>query len=484
MAGVVKFGWAYKNKATVETEDFELLRESLSIENKKYNFEKKHNSKAQRRFYPITKGGKFEFGLFFMIKQKILDLAFGGVIEYSEEFKKRCVPRYDIANISKLKYDLYDYQNNAIKNMFKYGRGVCNIGTGGGKTYIMAVFLKNVITKHPQTTVFILVPTLQLVEQTYSDFIEYGFSETEISKWSGENKFINSRIIVGNVGICDKKTEHGKNIFNRSILIIDEVHILKKDNEINSFVDKFVTPNRFGFTGTMPEEIKDQWNVIGKTGKIIFKKKGKELRDEGRISNLKLNIILIEYNYQTYSDLEEAVIEYNEEKYVKNKYIPEIEFLIGHAYRNKVISTLAIKDKNVLIMVDRIEHGEILHEMLKDKGRTCVFIHGDVEVDTREEIRKLMENTDNVICIAISKVFSTGINIKNLNYIIFATAGKAKVKIIQSIGRGLRLHKNKEKLIVYDIADDTRYGNSHLKKRKILYNDEGIDYNTYRLKEK
>lgn len=484
MSDKIKFDFCYKNKATIELEDFDLLRESSSIENKNYEFEKKHNKRAQRRFYAITKGGKFDIGLFFFIKKQILKVGLTGMLEYSEEFKKRCVPKYNIDKLSTLKFEPRDYQEEAVRNMLKYGRGVCHIGTGGGKTFIMALFTKTVIDNHSDSTFFIIVPTLQLVEQTYFDFLEYGFTEKDISKWSGDNKFNNTRIIVANVGILDKNTENKKNIFNRSVLIVDEAHILKKENEINNFINKFETPRRFGFTGTMPEEVVDRMNVCGKIGKIIYQKKGKSLRDDGFISNLKINIIRVTYNDKSYDELERVTDEYNEDRYVKNRFIPEIDFLIHHKYRNSIIAKLANKDKNVLVLVDRVEHGEILLEELKKTNKECSFIHGGVDVKIRETIRDMMEKQDNIICIAMTKVFSTGINIKNLNYIIFATAGKAKVKIIQSIGRGLRLHKNKKKLVVYDVADDTRYGLSHLNKRKKLYNEEGIAYTTYAIKEK
>ena len=128
-------------------------------------------------------------------------------------------------------------------------------------------------------------------------------------------------------------------------------------------------------------------------------------------------------------------------------------------------------------MVDRIAHGELLFELLsKIKGKKVYFIRGDVAVKVREEIKQIMEGSDNVICIAISKIFSTGINIKNLPYVIFALAGKAKVKIIQSIGRGLRLHENKERLVIFDIVDNFIYSIKHLQKRKLLYNKEKIPY--------
>ena len=111
------------------------------------------------------------------------------------------------------------------------------------------------------------------------------------------------------------------------------------------------------------------------------------------------------------------------------------------------------------------------------------FIRGDMEVDEREKIRKLMESDNNIICVAISKIFSTGINIKNLHYIVFCSGGKAKVKIIQSIGRGLRQHKSKTLLKIVDIADQLKYGKQHMTKRMQLYDEENFTYENKTIEE-
>ena len=114
----------------------------------------------------------------------------------------------------------------------------------------------------------------------------------------------------------------------------------------------------------------------------------------------------------------------------------------------------------------------------QNKNKKVFFIRGSVEIDDREKYKKLLEEEDNHVCIAISKIFSTGINIKNLHYILFASAGKAKIKLIQSIGRGVRLHENKNKLFIFDIADNLLYGAKHLRRRKEIYEEEGFNTTT------
>ncbi|NBP59135.1 UvsW, partial [bacterium] len=131
------------------------------------------------------------------------------------------------------------------------------------------------------------------------------------------------------------------------------------------------------------------------------------------------------------------------------------------------------------------EHGETLYKTIKEicPDKQVYFIRGEVEVTEREKIRTLMENRTDVVVVAISKIFSTGINIKNLHFIVFACGGKAKIKIVQSIGRGLRLHKDKDKLIIFDIADDFKYSTAHMEKRISLYEKEKIQYSIKEVKE-
>lgn len=142
-------------------------------------------------------------------------------------------------------------------------------------------------------------------------------------------------------------------------------------------------------------------------------------------------------------------------------------------------------DKNALILVDYLDHGRILHRYLQSRctDKKVYFIRGEVDVEDRDKVKKIMEEQDNVVVVAISKIFSTGINIKNLHYIIFGSGGKAKIKTIQSIGRGLRLHKDKSKLIIFDIGDMLQYGQRHLAKRVDWYKTEQIEYGVQKISE-
>ena len=116
----------------------------------------------------------------------------------------------------------------------------------------------------------------------------------------------------------------------------------------------------------------------------------------------------------------------------------------------------------------------MFRELSTLEGKQVYFIQGSVEVEERRKIQQLMETNNDVVCIAISKIFSTGISIKNIHYIMFAAGGKSKIKTLQSIGRGLRVHENKDVLTIIDLVDELIYGGKHFDKRKEFYDLEKI----------
>jgi superfamily II DNA or RNA helicase len=220
----------------------------------------------------------------------------------------------------------------------------------------------------------------------------------------------------------------------------------------------------------MPSTLIDECNIIGKIGPIVYQQKTEDLKIKKYISDFKITILnLIHKNVPNFS------INFTKPA---EAYLNEIDFLISNQRRNDIICKLANKlTNNTIVMVDRIDHGETLMNILKEKTeKVCYFIRGSTEIEERENIRQLMNNKNDIIVVAISKIFSTGINIPNLHNIVFASAGKAKIKIMQSIGRALRLHPTKTKANIFDIADNTKYGRIHLTERIKLYKLENFDY--------
>ena len=271
--------------------------------------------------------------------------------------------------------------------------------------------------------------------------------------------------------VFNLEVKDNNNYFANSLLV-SNCHGLRRGNEINKIFDFIKTDYKFGFTGTMPPSKIDQWNIIGKIGPILYEEKTLDLKEKNFVSNFKIMILDIVHSVLPklpYNSLRPAAA-----------YNAELDFLIKNERRNEIISKLALRlSTNTIIMVDRIEHGENIFNTLKQNSkedRPIYFIQGSTDMDDREELRKLMSERSDIIAVAVSKIFSTGINIPNLHNIIFAAAGKAKIKIMQSIGRALRLHPTKSMATIFDIADNTKYSKVHLTERVKLYDKENYTY--------
>ncbi len=160
-------------------------------------------------------------------------------------------------------------------------------------------------------------------------------------------------------------------------------------------------------------------------------------------------------------------------------YNNELNYIYNSTERNELIKKLASKlNNNTLILVNHLEHGDALMNTIQSTpDKNVIYIKGDVDLESRMQSIVDMEQKNNMICIAMSSIFSTGINIKNLHNIIFVSGGKSFIRIVQGIGRGLRLHENKEKLVIIDIYDNLKYSQDHATERKSIYDDEQIIWN-------
>jgi superfamily II DNA or RNA helicase len=184
------------------------------------------------------------------------------------------------------------------------------------------------------------------------------------------------------------------------------------------------------------------------------------------------------------------ILEYSDEIKKKNKdlkYPEEMDFLIGHEPRNKFIRNLALSQKgNTLVLFQYVEkHGNILYDMIKvkaEEGRRIFFVYGGTDTEQREQIRHITEKENSAIIVASYGTFSTGINIRNLHNVIFASSTKSRIRNLQSIGRGLRLGDDKTFCNLYDIGDDMTWKTRknftllHMIERVKIYNDEHFDY--------
>ena len=227
------------------------------------------------------------------------------------------------------------------------------------------------------------------------------------------------------------------------------------------------TKYRYGFTGTLDGTQTHKWVLEGLFGPSYKIVDTKELQEKGFLAKLNIKVLLLKHGAQKFETYED-----------------EIQYLIGHEKRNKFIRNLALDLKgNTLILFSRVAaHGEVLYNLINNNERKVFFVHGGVDTEEREEVRRITEQESNAIIVASFGTFSTGINIKNLHNIIFASPSKSRIRTLQSIGRVLRKSQNKLKATLYDVADDCKKGSrqnytlNHLIERIKYYNEENFSY--------
>jgi superfamily II DNA or RNA helicase len=467
-------------KPKISSEYLEQIREHFSVEDKAMVFLRRRLGRNMPvRKYAITNKGYFDLPFFDEICSET-KLKFPSLQLKISQKLSQIIEVKSISNKpNELNLTPRDYQLESATEALQKGKGVVVLPTSAGKTLTIALIAKTAVDEK-DNNVLILVPDIQLVQQTFQDFLDYGIPENLISKWTGSYEFSPTKIVVANNQILLSEKQDKEVLERFQTVIVDECHKLATAEKISKLVKALKCNHIFGFTGSLPENKFDVWSINRIFGSVIYHKKSIELRQDKFIS--KVRVVGLEMNYKdipnfTRPSMSEPTAGYEE----------ETTWLHTNEYRNEVIAKLINKlDTNTLILVDRIVHGEHLLEFLKSKtDKQIYFIQGSVEVEEREKMRSLMEETSGVVCIAISKIFSTGISIKNLHNIVFAAIGKARIKIIQSIGRSLRLHHTKQIATIFDIADVClTYGYKHFEERKRLYETENIPLTITELVEK
>jgi superfamily II DNA or RNA helicase len=466
-------------KPQIKSDYLDLIRETFSVEDKALVFMRKRLGRNMPvRKYAIANKGHFDLPfadqLCIELKAKFPTINF----KYTDSFKHAKQIDQLAQNHVSLKLEPRDYQSESANKALNNGFGVIVLPTSAGKTLTIALIAQTIV-QEKNYNILILVPDIQLVQQTYKDFIEYGISENIISKWTGSNAYNENKIVIANSQILLSKKQDKDVLQNFQVVFCDEVHKLATADKISKLVKNIKCKHKFGLTGSLPENNFDVWTINRIFGPILYHKKSIELREDKFISNVR--VVGLEISYKNIPEfarpsMSEPTAGYEE----------EITWLHTNEYRNSIVAKLVNKlETNTLILVDRIVHGEHLLDYLKSKtDKKIYFIQGSVELEERENMRALMEESTGIVCIAISKIFSTGISIKNLHNIIFASIGKSRIKIIQSIGRSLRLHHTKTIATIFDLADTClTYGYKHFEERKRLYVTEKIPLITNELVE-
>tara|TARA_R110000824_G_scaffold6714_16_gene30990 strand:- start:6829 stop:8265 length:1437 start_codon:yes stop_codon:yes gene_type:complete len=452
---------------------FDQIRENFSVENTAARFARRYSRFAPRRKYVITPTGNCELGLYWSIRQYLIKNQIKIDIEVSPTLTKAIKVGLDKEMVNDFKFTLRDYQEEVIKKAIKLGTGTCVLGTGAGKTFTTAALIENFFRASGDRDTFkclMLVPDLGLVTQTYEEFLNSG-TTYKLTKWTGQTKpDFTANVIIANIGIIQSRFEDNEWLRHIDLLIVDECHKITAGNKISKIVQQIRTPNKFGFTGTLPEDDLNKWSIIGKLGPVIYEKSSYELRLEDHLANVVIKVLNISYSPAPHFS-------------GPSGYRDELEYIYESDKRNSLLQKLVGKlNNNTLILVNHIAHGETLEEYFsKLTNKKVYFIRGSVDVEEREKIKKIMERETNVVCVAISAIFSTGVNVKNIHNIIFAAGGKSFIRTVQSIGRGLRKHDAKDKLVIFDICDQLKYGQAHCDKRKTIYDKEKIKYTDVQL---
>lgn len=370
-----------------------------------------------------------------------------------------------------------EYQLDAIYRAISDGRRLLLSPTGSGKSLIIYCLLRwNEKFGRKQ---LILVPTTSLVEQMYSDFQSYSANNGwKVSYncsriYSGHSK---DNLLPIVISTWQSVYELPKKFFEDfQVIYGDEAHTFKAKS-LTGIMHKMVkTPYRIGTTGTLDGTKTHKLVLEGLFGQVYKVTTTRQLMDNNQLADLKIFGLILQYPDEIKKDNKEL------------KYQEEMEFLCLYEPRNKFIRNLAIDQKgNTLVLFQYVEkHGTVLFDMIKSKAhenRKVFFVYGGTDTEQREQIRKITETEIDAIIVASYGTFSTGINIRNLHNIIFASPTKSRIRNLQSIGRGLRKGDEKTHCKLYDIGDDMTWKTRknftllHMIERIKTYNDEQFDY--------
>jgi superfamily II DNA or RNA helicase len=361
-----------------------------------------------------------------------------------------------------------DYQVDAVYDALKYHRKLLISPTASGKSFMIYTIVRYFVARNQK--ILLVVPTTSLVEQMFKDFQDYGWNAEEYCHriYSGRER-VNTHDVT--ITTWQSVYQLERSFFEEyNVVIGDEAHLFKSKSLIGIMDKLHHAKYRYGFTGTLDGTQTHKWVLEGLFGPSYKVTQTKKLIDEGHLATLDIQCLVLKYKpkkFDTYED--------------------EIQYLISHEKRNNFIVNLANDLKgNSLILFSRVEsHGAVLFDLLNKKvseDRKVFFIHGGVGAEDREQVREITEKEKDAIIVASYGTFSTGINIKNLHNVIFASPSKSRIRNLQSIGRVLRKGKDKVSAKLYDIADDLTIGSrknytlNHFIERIKIYVSEQFNY--------
>ncbi len=413
---------------------------------------------------------------------------YAGLVDYIEEFCKarnydvEIDPKlqaevpvgFDVDDLSKsigLELEPRDYQKQAVLHCATKRRCLLLSPTASGKSLIIYMLCRNYPMKK-----LLIVPTTGLVHQMASDFEQYGYKDYVHKITAGADKTTDAEITVTTWQSIYKMPRKWFQQFK--VVIGDEAHLFKAKSLVSIMSKMQACPYRFGFTGTLDGSQTHRLVLEGLFGPVHRVTTTNELMKQELLASLKINICILGHT------------ESNRQNMAREKYKDEINFIVDCKPRNEFLIQMCdhLKGNTLMLFTFVDSHGKVLYNMAKELDKKVFFVHGGVKGEVRDQIRSIVEKEDNALIVASYGTFSTGVNIKRIDNIVFAAPSKSKIRVLQSIGRGLRLAEDKNSIRLYDVVDDLRYKKwnnfvlRHYTERLKIYNDEQFDYKIHSYK--
>jgi superfamily II DNA or RNA helicase len=363
----------------------------------------------------------------------------------------------DWISVLDLPFEPRDYQLEAFKTAVQYGRQLLLSPTASGKSLIIYM-----LARYYDMKTVIIVPTTSLVEQMTKDFEEYGYKERVCKIYHGQEVF-DAPITITTWQSFAKAPKEVMQSFD--VVIGDEAHLFKA-NVLKGILEKMKnTAIRIGCTGTLDGTEVHRLQLEGLFGPVKKVVSTAQLMEEGTIANLSIDVLVLKHPKVKLANYQE-----------------EMDYLVSNDSRNEFICNLVYSLKgNTLVLFQYVEkHGVLLHDKMTGRlGKHLHYVYGGTDVTDREEVRTLVEKSSDNVILASYGTFSTGVNIKKIDNIVFASPSKSRIRNLQSIGRGLRKGEGKDSMRLFDIADNiggNNYTLNHLKERINIYNEESFSY--------
>jgi superfamily II DNA or RNA helicase len=377
----------------------------------------------------------------------------------------------------KLPHEIRDYQLKSFVQAIRNKRMLLLSPTASGKSLVLYCIIRYLQIENERG--LLIVPTTSLVEQMYKDFEDYGYDSEQYChrQYSGKDKHTNKFLTITTWQSIYKNP--GEYFEQFDFVLGDEAHQFKAKSLTTILSGCVNAKYRIGTTGTLDGTQTHKLVLEGLFGPVYKATSTADLIEKGQLASFKIKCLILKHP--------ESVC-----KMARSwDYNQELEYIVMNTARNDFIRNLALSlNGNTLILFQFVEkHGKSLYANIKEhaKNRHVFFVFGGTDVEIRESVRAITEKERDAIIVASYGTFSTGVNIRNLHNIIFASPSKSRIRNLQSIGRGLRIGDNKDEAVLFDISDDFRIGKytnytlKHFVDRVKIYDDEKFNYKFYNI---